>query len=194
MLNTPSYKLILILGLSLVLLIPIFMIESKTSDRANRRAEAHASVSQHWTTTQWISSPILSIPLQTIETDQHGVRRSQQRWALLPAQSVVVDAQLEAQTRKKGIYEVPIYNTTIKMQGSFSKNKLLNMMQELALDPSSSHIGTPSLALSVADMRGLDSHAITINGTAVSFESGSHIKGLPKGYTPHCQRRQAKKI
>ena len=58
----PTIKIALIATLTVLLLIPLMLVESKISERSRYRTQAKASIAQSWTGAQLLAGPILVIP------------------------------------------------------------------------------------------------------------------------------------
>ncbi|GAA6154149.1 cell envelope integrity protein CreD [Pseudoteredinibacter isoporae] len=181
MLKSPSFKLVLVFFLSLILLIPIIMVQSKIEDRADSQREAQYAVSQHWTGEQWLGTAMIAIPYQSVTFTQNGGRKLYKQWRLLAPETVDAKGQITAENRKKGIYEIPIYRVNITQSGTFKRTALKEALDSLAADSQVEQIGKPFITLSVADMRGLESQSVTLNGKGYDFQAGSKLAALPQG-------------
>ncbi|MBB6523804.1 cell envelope integrity protein CreD [Pseudoteredinibacter isoporae] len=181
MLKSPSFKLVLVFFLSLILLIPILMVQSKIEDRADSQREAQYAVSQHWTGEQWLGNAIIAIPYQSASVTQNGGRKLYKQWKLLIPETIDATGEIIAENRKKGIYEIPIYRVNIQQQGRFKRTALQEALDTLAADPQVEHIGKPFITLGIADMRGLEKQTLKINGKNHLFQAGSELPALPQG-------------
>lgn len=182
MFKSPSFKLVLVLFLSLLLMIPILMVQHKTEDRAARKQEAQYSISQHWTGRQWLSTPIVAIPYYNKLLNQNGFRsQSEQQWLLIPPESNEVQGKLEAENRQKGIYEIPVYRSNFSLKSKFKRANIEAALNRLAQNPQVEKIGTPIVSLSIADMRGLEKHSLEINSHSQAFKVGSKLEVIPQG-------------
>lgn len=181
MLKSPSFKLVLVFFLSLVLLIPILMVQSKIEDRADSQRDAQYAVSQHWTGEQWLGTAMIAIPYQSVVFTQNGGRKLYKQWKLLAPDTVSAKGKITAENRKKGIYEIPIYRVNINQQGTFKRTALQEALDTLAADPQVEHIGKAILTLSVADMRGLEKQSLSINDQTHELQAGSQLAALPQG-------------
>jgi inner membrane protein len=108
--------------LFLVLLIPLSMIESRVNERGLRRDEAASNVAQSWGHAQSIAGPILRLPYRVVTIERDGAKTWEKvhtGWLLLPPQRLDADAMLDAEVRKRGIFEVPVYRAALKLRGEF---------------------------------------------------------------------------
>jgi inner membrane protein len=116
----PTAKALLIGFIILLLLIPLSQLRSLVSERAALRDEAYAKVAQGWGGTLTIGGPVLIVPMErtVIEGQISKIVRSERYF--LP-DTLSVDAKLiqEAQGRRVGLYEVPVYLAQIHLSGEF---------------------------------------------------------------------------
>ena len=104
--------------LILLLLVPLGMIETRVNERGQRRDEAAAEVAHSWGQAQSLAGPILRLPY-TIHWREKEEERSRIGWLVLPPQRLDVDARLDSEVRKRGIFEVPLYRAKLKLRGEF---------------------------------------------------------------------------
>ena len=110
--------------LTLFLMVPMTMVDSLVGERTARRDEAAKEVGASWGGAQTVSGPVLSVPYTQAWTDDQGrPQRAGGQAYFLPA-DLRVDAVLETQSRKRGIFEVVVYATKLKMEGRFVRPDL----------------------------------------------------------------------
>lgn len=122
LLAAPGSRLFGLGLLILILLIPLSMIHERVRERAARAGEAAAGIARAWGGEQSLAGPILRIPytLRWREKDEERIR---QGWLHLPPDTLVVEGDLRSQLRRRGIFEVPVYRTALKLSGTFSLAK-----------------------------------------------------------------------
>ncbi len=142
--------------LSLLLLIPLGMINGTIKERMTYRAEAVASVAQSFAGAQSLSGPVLVIPywqvVQVTGKDAYGrdlVRKENQmrHWLYFP-KSLRLDGRLQPNIRKRGLHEVRVYELQSTLGARFDLT-----VPELPEGVQS--VGRPYLAFAIADVRGL---------------------------------------
>lgn len=122
MLTRPGPRLAGFVVLVLVLLIPLGMIESRINERGARRDQAAHSVAQAWGSSQALAGPILRLPYRVVTLERDGPKvweRVRTGWVLLSPQRLDAQATLETETRKRGIFEVPVYRAHVMLRGEF---------------------------------------------------------------------------
>lgn len=105
--------------LAVGLLIPLTWVYSIVSERASRRIGAIAEIGDTWGGPQVLGGAVLAVPYSVTWTDSSGrVQRGAHHAFFLP-RNLHVDAQVAAETRRRGIFRVPVYRATVKMIGTF---------------------------------------------------------------------------
>jgi inner membrane protein len=156
-------------ALTLALLVPLVMVQGTVSERAGRREEAVREVSGTWGAPQTFGGPVLSIPYTIAWTDGSGrPQRAQHRVQVL-ARELRIDGAVVPEQRRRGIFEVMVYRTELKVSGRFVRPDLA------WLKPSPSEIdwNQATLSIGVSDPKGLTKRgALDWNGRTVPFSGG----------------------
>ncbi|MEO1320886.1 MAG: inner membrane CreD family protein, partial [Pseudomonadota bacterium] len=99
--NSVTTKAVIIGVLTLVLLIPVAMVNDTIQDRARTALEAEGNIMQSWGGHQLVSGPILVIPYEVNRVRRSGelVLESGQVH-LLPA-TLAIDARLQTEVRHR---------------------------------------------------------------------------------------------
>jgi len=123
-----TVKLGFIAVLVILLLIPSAMINELIRERAARQDDTIKEVSDQYSGSQLIQGPVLMIPYkkQLQENDSAGkpiTRETIQNIYILPDQ-LNYKASLVPEILHRGIFEVAVYNSTIKVSGNFLKANL----------------------------------------------------------------------
>ena len=101
----------------MLLLFPLAWLQGLVTERTQLREQAIATVARGWGGRQMVSGPVIAIPVT--ETHSDG-RSSTADWYVLP-ESMELNAQITVQDerRKLGVYEVPVYVSTVHITGRF---------------------------------------------------------------------------
>ncbi|ELR72815.1 Inner membrane protein CreD-like protein [Fulvivirga imtechensis AK7] len=119
--NSIMVKLISIGIIALMLLIPASSIESLIFERQLNREAAIEEVSSKWGGQQTISGPVLTVPYKVYyKTKNEELKYSVHRAHFLPRLLNITGA-INPEQRKRGIYEVVLYNTKLNASGSFDR-------------------------------------------------------------------------
>lgn len=163
-----------ILLIALLLLIPAAMIQSLIHEREQYYREAVREVSAKWSTEQTIIGPVLTIPFQRYT--QQGNEKDmnfRQLWVreylhLLP-ETLNVSGEVMPSTRKRGIYKVVLYQTDLKLEGTFDLSALdLQTSNNIKYLPDEAFV-----SVGMNDLRGIENKlALDWNGSVLDFNPG----------------------
>ncbi|HVO00925.1 MAG TPA: cell envelope integrity protein CreD [Candidatus Cybelea sp.] len=107
--------------LTLLLLIPLGMIEDLNQERAGRAEEVDSEITAQWGGTQTILGPILAVPYRYVTEPGDTTtapRTATNRLFFLPKR-LAIDTEIKTEKRSKSIYDVLVYGGTAKLTGSF---------------------------------------------------------------------------
>lgn len=121
-----TLRIILIAAIILILLIPLFMIQSLIEERQAFRDEAIREVSKGWAGNQIVSGPVLSVLSSKEEKTNDGKTYITNLQTNLLPEILNYDVELVPEKRYLGIYEIVLYRAKIKLSGAF-KRKILTM-------------------------------------------------------------------
>lgn len=159
--NVYGIKAILIGILVLLLLIPANMIMSIISEREKRQYEATGEVSGKWAGTQTVTGPVIVIPYIT--------KPGETSIAVFLPDKLTINGELLPEIRKRGIYEIAVYNSHLQISGSFSALDFVSLnipLQNLLIKDA-------YLAVGLSDMRGIGNQAqVQWNGQTYVFNPG----------------------
>lgn len=186
------FKIIAIVIIVLLLLIPAVMIRGLIDEREYRQQEAIDEVSSKWANQQTIKGPFISIPYykyvkekKNKDTDEKGnsvegetveekVVRLKEYIYLLPTE-LDVRGEIFPEKRSRGIYDVVVYRSQIKLSGSFRNLNLkgLNIPKEDIL------FHNAEFVVGIDDLRGIkDGVVLQWNEQELSFNSGSSSQDI----------------
>ncbi len=149
--NSPGIRLVIIGALALVLLIGALMIQSLISEREGRRQEAVFEVSEKWGQSQIISGPVLTIPYLVYFKNDKDQVISSTRYAHYLPDKLEINGQVDPQVRKRGIYEVVLYESRIKIAGQF----IFPDLAELGINNQDVLWTEAFISLGISDMKGI---------------------------------------
>lgn len=111
-LAAPALKLVLIGLLLLLLVIPLSYIGGLIQERQGRQAEVLAEFKRNWGPQQTVLGPILVVPYRMAD----GVPR---RYLHVAPSQLKLTAQLQPETRKRGIFRATVYGARLAISGVF---------------------------------------------------------------------------
>lgn len=121
-----TLKILLIGFLALLLLIPAKMIEGLIGERGARAAAARAEVGNFWGNAQTAGGPMLALPFRYTETVGGEPTRIGDVLLVLP-ERLTIDGRLEIETRRRSIYEVPVYTAKLDIAGDLRPPDLADL-------------------------------------------------------------------
>ena len=125
-----TIKVIIIGGLIILLMIPMFMIEDLISERGRTQEEAINEVSEKWSLAQTITGPYLNIQYP-VTTENNGEKKVSIKDLFLFPDELLVNGQLKTEILKRSIYEVNVYQSELTLKGSFSPEELIKSRQNI---------------------------------------------------------------
>ena len=152
-----------------VLLIPKLMIISLMEERRTTAESARAEVMDKWSRDQVVRGPVLTVPVRETVTDQEGknptVVHSLQYF--LP-QELAIDGQLTPRDRFRSIYKVVVYESEIRISGTFAppSPEILRASGETDWEKA-------GLSIGLSDLRGISNMVEMVwNGQKYTFLPG----------------------
>jgi len=108
--------------LSLILLIPLGMIEDLVQERESRKSEVESEITAQWGGPQTIVGPILAVPYRyvTEASSSDATQRTATSTLFFLPKTLDIAASAKAERRAKSIYQVLVYGGTAKLTGSFA--------------------------------------------------------------------------
>jgi inner membrane protein len=172
-------KISSVLVLSLLLLVPLWRVESLIAERRGRRDEVVSELGKSAGYAQTLVGPLLIVPYERDEQTWTEASATEPRrlvttvrrghLVLLP-DTLEGGGQLELERRARGIYEARIYRLAGELTGSFSVPANYGVTERLE----ATRFGAPWLALGVRDPRGLGTGlSLRVNGEALALEPGT---------------------
>ncbi len=118
--NSQFVRILLVFFLILILQIPTVMLEGLVRDRQNLRQEAVSGITVKWGTQQEIIGPRLVVPY--IKRVQSGdTKKAEVKSGVFLPQTLSISGNLDSETRHRGIFEVPVYQTNLSIRGRFQR-------------------------------------------------------------------------
>jgi len=150
-----TVKLAFIGLLIILLLIPSQLVQNLIQERSQRQDETEKQVSDQYSGEQLVQGPVLVIPYkkQLKETDNSGKEVTKEvinNLFLLPNE-LDYNANVSPDILHRGIFEVVVYNGTVKVSGNFTKADL----SSLSITADQLMPDKAKLLFSISDLKGL---------------------------------------
>ena len=155
-----TIKLLFIATLVLVLLVPSSLVNNLIDERASRQDEMMRDVSDKWSGSQVIKGPVLVIPYKKQITgmgtsNKEVTREIIENLYILP-DNLHIKAGLSTQILHRGIFDVAVYNSLVKVSGNFSKADLAS----LSLTADQLLLNKARIVFSISDLKGLKNNPV----------------------------------
>jgi inner membrane protein len=183
-------KTFAVIVLTLLIGVPLSMIQSTISERLRFRDEAVRSIAADSVREQTLVGPILVIPYtETWEEDQtygdkqekiRKVQRSEEKQQLLFPNEMQINGTIDTDRRYRGIHKVLVYSGQHKINGDF----VLPQKSDITGSHPGSTItlGNAYVGLSIEDVRGIRNiPSIDWGGQRVEFRQGAFLPNLAGG-------------
>jgi inner membrane protein len=173
-----TIKLVIIGILTLVLLIPLLMIQSLINERQTIRQNAVEEITSKWGGKQTIAGPCFVIPYTKtlIKDDLQTI--VEQNLVLLP-ETLEVSANATVEKRKRGIYDASVYRSDIVLEGTFD----MQALEKSGISLSQIKWDDVRLILGISDLKGIkEISPLQIAGNNVDFEPGIPARNLSLGF------------
>jgi inner membrane protein len=173
--ESPLVRLSFVCILVMFLQIPVALIDHTVDERRSTRAEALSEVTATWGGAQELIGPILTIPSIERWTDSDHVARERTVQRRFLPQSVTYEGHVATEVRRRGIFDVPLYVTTLRIRGAF----VVPEEQAFNAQPADILWKRAGIGLGVAEPRAIRTASpLTLGETKIPLEPGPGSTGL----------------
>lgn len=167
--NSSLLKVFIIFVLTLLMLIPMTLINDLVNERKNREQEVSSEIALKWGRDQVVTAPVLAVPydylLETVKKDSKGkdlmVTSVEEDWVFLLPNNNTIMTDIKPEILKRGIYNTVVYNADIELKGDFLGIK----KSELSVDITALKWQKSKLIFGVEDVKGLSTNPkVTFGG------------------------------
>ena len=177
---------VLLLGfLSLLLLIPVASIQDLIREREQTRDAAKAEIARQWGGTQQLAGPFLVLPyrvMREVIRDGKTVIEESISYGVVLPEELGIDARQVSEYRQRGIFTLPVYSSSARLQGRFARPGL----SALGVADRDILWDQAEVVLMLDDLRALRSGLqMQADGQALGFQpgGGTLMDGLPRSGT-----------
>jgi inner membrane protein len=178
--NNIFFKMGVIFILILILLIPTSMVENLIYERENIQANAIDEVSSKWGTGQTITGPYVSIPYdkyvkQYSEKDSTDKIVKLKEWLYFLPEQLKIAGEISPEKRYRGIYEVVVYESSYKIEGTFNNIDL----SQFDIDSRNVHFDKATINIGISDLKGIEKQiSLKWNANNILFNSGTSTNDI----------------
>lgn len=169
-LNSYSVKMIIVMGLAIVLLIPSFLIQELIQERIKLSEEVKKELYAQWGGKQVIAGPVLNVPFTVQEQNENGQGTIDRKGIahFLP-ETLKASGELLPEKRKRGIYEVVVYEGKLKLKGTFAQPDV----SQLDIQNAQFNWDAAYFTIGISDMRGIKNlPELIVNGKKCKVDPG----------------------
>jgi len=171
-----ALRIILIASIIILLIIPLLMVQSLITDRQAYKQEAVNEISKSWAGMQTIAGPIVTISRKVEKTDSKGNKYFIIKDDYYLPETLKIDVEVVPEKRYKGIYEVMLYKSKLKMSGTINLSKLREKFPDEKFDES-------YISFNITDLRGIQKDAeLNLNGKKYKLIPGLKDKVFHNGF------------
>ncbi|WP_027468508.1 cell envelope integrity protein CreD [Deefgea rivuli] len=189
-----QWKIVTLVALLLGMLFALNLVRGLVFERQQRADAVRAEIAQFSAGEQTLKGPFLVLPITetvavlTEKATPNGKisewsETSHERVILISPEKYTANGQLAVESLKRGIFEAPIYRSSLILSGRFNLGALTQYERKASsnMEKISSTWGVPYLALSLSDVRGIQNLGGQIAGNNLTFEPGTAASKLGKG-------------
>lgn len=167
--NSVSFKLIVIIILSLLLLIPTVFVRNLIDERQDRRNSTISEITSKWGEEQTVFGPVLLIPYEKYEKTSKDTYISRTYIFHLLPDELEITGTINPEVRYRGIYRVITYGSDLSIKGKFKAESFSNWptnADNILWDKA-------YLAMGISDLTGLDQiNTFDWNNNQLEMEGG----------------------
>jgi inner membrane protein len=168
--NSAMIKAAVIGVLVLVMLIPINMVKSLIYEREENRETVYEDISSKWGGYQCITGPVLVLPFEKTHLDKDKNEVKILSHAYFLPDNLNIDGVLAPEDRKRGIYNILVYQSDLKISGKFNSPDLT----QLDIKPDEVKWEEATMMVGIPYMQGIKNKVIfNINGESMAVEPGT---------------------
>ena len=176
--NSFLVKIFIVGVVSLLLLVPLLLLQGVVSERVQRREETESEIFRSWGGRQTLAGPVLTVPYVSRTLDEKGRRVETISAARFLPDTLVIDGTLKPETRSRGMYQVTVYGAQLSLRGAFSPPSLSG----IRVSPSDILWDQAYLSLELADLRFLQEKILlTWADRTAAMRSGKGSLGMFPG-------------
>jgi inner membrane protein len=175
--NSATFRMFIVGFLVLILLIPLFFVQNLIREREGTKDKAVSEINNDWGEKIMLYGPILKVPyrvtVRTTETDVKTgksvtVSKNDTYFAYFFPENLSIDGILDAQPKKRGIYQTSVYQTQMKLEGNFKKPDF----KKLEIDSDAVDWSKAQILFQTTNVKGITSQlALKLDDKNLSFST-----------------------
>ena len=172
-----TFKAGLIGFLTLLLLIPIEMVQSLIRERKHNSFSVEREIISKWGNPQTLTGPVIVVPFTYTVIEGKEPKTMYEEAYFLP-EELSIKAEMQPEIRYRSIYQVAVYQSDISVRGKFKYPDFSN----LNVAPSSIDWENAFVCIGLSDMRGVRNNInLNWNNTALEVNPGADTRIIESG-------------
>lgn len=168
--NSAMIKAVVIGVLVLVMLIPIAMVKSLIYERESNKVTVYEDISSKWGGNQRVTGPVLVLPFVKTHLDKDKNEVKTYHNAYFLPDEFNIDGTLIPEDRKRGIYNILVYQSDLHFSGKF----LLPNLKQLNITPEEVDWKEATMVIGIPFMQGIKNEIVfNMNGRTMEVEPGT---------------------
>ena len=182
-----SFRSALIAILTLLMVIPLTLVDNTIRERSNRYNNVLNDMASNWGDQQTLVGPVLVVPfvehvltVSTI-TDNSGESKTvskdvfTERTMYILPQELDIEAKMNEEYRKRGIYNSLVYTSNLTLKGQFNIEELI----DVCTDNCTVHWDKAWITIGLSDTKAItEASRLNWDGSSVSINPGTKIPQL----------------
>ena len=169
-------RILLIGAIVILLTIPNFMVQSLINERHQYRLDAINEIGKSWAGAQIVGGPVISVMKKEERKNKNGNVYFKKETSHYLPEKLEVNADVTPEVRYKGIYELVLYKSKIKMKGQINLTKLKEHFPTEDFDEI-------YISFNVSDLRGIQKDVkLKLNGKDYNLVPGLKNKIFRNGF------------
>ena len=173
-------KVGIIIIMAMLLLIPATMVKQLVHEREEVHQSAINEVSMKWGNGQTISGPYIAVPYDKYITQFKNDNISKEivkvrDWIYFLPENLTINGSIMPEKRYRGIYEVVVYDSNLKINGVF--NPLDFTLADV--EKNDIHYDQATLNIGITDLKGIEKQiSLNWNDSIIYFNSGTTSRDI----------------
>jgi inner membrane protein len=178
-----TFKIFMLIVLTLLLLIPLNMIRGLVNERGRTADSAESDIMEAWGKQLIAAGPVIAIPgikteeLRTkTEKDGEKIELVKTPFTLMVSpKELAINADFKTEVRKRGIFSVPLFSGTLALSGSFDPSMAISEL----LPNETITLTQAELIIALSSQKGIRKiNTSTWNDGELFFQPGNRGHGL----------------
>ncbi|GEA10581.1 cell envelope integrity protein CreD [Alteromonas sp. KUL49] len=172
-------KCIAVVVITVALVLVLTVISGKISERERYFDEAKDKVASSWTSSQQLAPLVIALPYKVPVIAKDGdltVVKYDHHVKMVAPSLLSIESELAHSNKVIGIFNVPIYTSVIRVNGTLERNFFKELFERISADLGTDNVEffAPYAVTLISDVRGINRiSSLQWNDTSLNFSSGN---------------------